>query len=119
VANDWANYGVNVTMLRSSESERNALKEGDGDGTSGGVTEDWKADVERRLGQLHDDVRALLNRGVLAVIGLAGMIGGLYLYTNAKFDTLNARLGGIETQAATLNGKLDLLLERTAPKKTD
>lgn len=92
------------------------LKGGSDDGTSGGMSDDWKASVDRQLAQLHEDVRALLNRGVLAAIGLAGMIAGLYLYTNAKFDAVNKTLTAVEVQQAKADSKLDLLLERTAPK---
>lgn len=100
------------------EMQRNLarLKSGDGDGTSGGVTDDWKMSVDRQLGQLHGDVRALLNRGVMAAVALAAMIAGLYLYTNDKFERLNQRLSAVEVQQAksdaAINGKLDVLLER-------
>lgn len=104
------------------------LKGGDGDGTSGGVSEDWKADVERRLGQLHDDVRSLARTGIAAAAGLAAMIGGLYFYFNVKLEEANRRLaaieasqerleGKIDTKSAELNGKLDLLLDREEGSK--
>jgi hypothetical protein len=93
------------------------LNGGGGGGTSGGMTDDWKESVDRQLGQLHADVRALLNRGVAAVVALALLIGGLYLYTNEKFDGINQRLTGIEVQQAKVDAKLDALLDRKAAPK--
>lgn len=105
-------------MWSSEQHDRQpGLKEGGGDGTSGGMTDDWKESVDRQLGQLHADVRALLNRGVAAVVALALLIGGLYLYTNEKFDGINQRLTGIEVQQAKADAKLDALLDRKAAPK--
>ena len=103
------------------------MRDGGSDGTSGGVTDDWKTSVDRQLAQLHGDVRSLLNRGAAAVVALALMIGGLYIRTDMKFERVEERLGHIEVQqqklddkidivAARLDAKLDLLIERTAPK---
>lgn len=88
---------------------------GGGGGTSGTVTDDWKASVDRQLGQLHGDVRALLNRGVGAVVALALMIGGLYLYGNDRYERLGQRLTAIEVQQAKTDAKIDLIVQRTAP----
>ena len=96
------------------------LRGGDGGGTSDGVTEDWKASVDRQLGQLHGDVRALLY-GLVA--GFLFLIAAGWL----AYDKLSDRVGKIEVQqqktedkidivSARLDGKLDLLIERTAPK---
>jgi len=109
------------TRIEETGAPQETLKGGGGDGTSGGMTEDWKAGVDRQLTQLHSDVRALLNRGVAAVVALAILIGGLYLYTNQKFDAVNSRLTQIEVQQAkmeaTISGKLDLIAERLPAKK--
>lgn len=88
------------------------LKIGGGDGTSGGMSDDWKESVDRQLGQLHGDVRALLNRGVVAVVALAAMIGGLYLRTDEKFEKVSDRLAAIEAKIERIDGKIDLLLDR-------
>jgi hypothetical protein len=110
-------YLAELEALRGEQADRpRPLNGKGGDGTSGGVSDDWKASVDRQLGQLHSDVRALLNRGVAAVVGLALMIGGLYLYSNQKFDSVNQRLTGIEVQQAKADAKLDLLLERKGNK---
>jgi len=52
------------------------LNGGDGNGTSGGMSDDWKEGVGRQLGQLHGDIRAMLNRGLAAIVGLAALIAG-------------------------------------------
>jgi hypothetical protein len=99
------------------------LRKQGGDDTSGGMTDDWKASVDRRLGELHNDVRALLNRGVIAVVALAAMIAGLYLYSNEKFEAIRTDIAAVReqqaksageaaTRDAVTNGKLDVLLER-------
>jgi len=100
-----------------SASDDGALRGDGGGGTSGGVTEDWKASVDRQLDQLHKDVRALLRWGVAAVVALAFMIAGLYERTNSRFDAVTTRIGGMEVQQAHISDKLDQLLERTPPKK--
>lgn len=107
------------------EMQRNLdrLKKGDGGGTSDGMTEDWKVSVDRRLGELHGDVRALLNRGVIAIVALAAMVAGLYLYSNEKFEAIRTDIAAVReqqaktagesaTRDAVTNGKLDVLLER-------
>ncbi len=109
--------------LSRSLNDSAALKGGDGGGTFGGVTDDWKASVDRQLGELHGDVRALLNRGVIAVVALAAMIAGLYLYSNEKFEAIRTDIAAVReqqaksageaaTRDAVTNGKLDVLLER-------
>lgn len=107
------------------EMQRNLdrLKKGGGGGTSDGMTEDWKVSVDRRLSELHGDVRALLNRGVIAVVALAAMVAGLYLYSNEKFEAIRTDIAAVReqqaktageaaTRDAVTNGKLDVLLER-------
>lgn len=84
-----------------------ALKGSGGDGTSGGMSDDWKESVDRQLGQLHGDVRALLNRGVAAVVALALMTGGLYIYFNEKFDKVSERLTAVERKMDAIEVKGD------------
>lgn len=43
----------------TAELEQHRLKSGGGDGTSGGMTEDWKKSVEDRLVDLRTDMREL------------------------------------------------------------
>ncbi len=102
---------------------RRELERGGGGGTSGGMTDDWKTSVDRQLQQLHSDVRTLWKSGLAATFVLAGMIAGLYLYANAKFDAVQQQLlsvqvnaqrleGKVDTLEVRLGGKLDVLLER-------
>lgn len=95
------------------ELEQHRLKSGGGDGTSGGMSDDWKESVDRQLGQLHGDVRALLNRGVVAVVALAAMIGGLYVRTDEKFEKVSDRLAAVEAKMERIDEKIDTLLART------
>ena len=69
-----------------------------------------KADWEPRVGRLEMGF-------CVAFLILSGLIGGLYFYFNGRFDTLNEKITAIQVQSAQTNGKIDLLLERTAPKK--
>jgi len=125
-------------LLRSVEAatlENEAADTGEaftralGGGTSGGMTDDWKASVERQLEQLHGDVRALL-------YGLIG--GGIFLLGAGwvAYDKLNDQMtrthdeiaavqvnaqrveGKIDTLEARLGGKLDVLLERKDVRQT-
>lgn len=90
---------------KQRERHGDGLKPPSGGGTSGDVT-----GVEHEL-------RARITRleGALCAVFvlLAGMVAGLYLYANVKFDTVNERLGAVQVQAAQTSGKIDLLLERT------
>lgn len=115
------------------EMQRNldALKGGGGDGTSGGVTDDWKASVDTQLKLLHEDVRRVIGWLIAGVVVPLGAIIGLYVYNGTKFDAANARTdlltnqvsavrveqeklrGDVRERDAQINGKLDVLLERT------
>jgi hypothetical protein len=115
-------FGANDRLDRL-EREIERLPSGGGGGTSGGMTDDWKASVEQRLGSLHDDLRAMLKVGTAAAVALAGMIAGLYFYTDTKFEVVDAkferveeRLTALQVQQAKSDAKLDLLVERTASK---
>lgn len=96
----------------AEEMRANLLRLGNGDGTGGGMSEDWKKNVEDRLVELRTDVRELFNRGLVAVVGLAGLIGGLYVYFNEKFEKVSDRLTAVERKVDTIDGKIDRLLER-------
>lgn len=102
-------------QLADAQRRIDALQQGGGGGTSGSVTEDWKVSVDRRLRDLHDDFRRLLQWGAGAVVVVVAMIGGLYLRTDAKFEAINARMAAIERRADRIELKLDQLLERMQP----
>lgn len=112
--------------IAEMEQNLSRLKGGPPSGTSGGMTDDWKTDVERQLVQLHGDVRNLLY----------GLVGGFLLLAGAgwvAYDKLNDQMTGfraelsttrieqvkaigeVQTRNAEINGKIDVLLER---KKT-
>jgi len=55
------------------------------------MTDDWKASVDRQLEQLHGDVRSLLYGLIGGVVLLAGLLGGLYVRVDAKFEAVEAR----------------------------
>lgn len=86
------------------------MKDGGGDGTSGGMSDDWKASVDQQLNRLHDDVRNLLY-GLLA-LAVAGC--GLYAM-------LNSQLNDIEVKQASIETKVEQIDTRTAEmaKKID
>ncbi|WP_370713499.1 hypothetical protein [Sphingomonas sp. IW22] len=68
------------------------------------MTDDWKADVERQLGQLHGDVRLLLAALIAGFLILAG--GGWMLHQSTSAQ--------IQQQAVTLariEGKIDAAAE--------
>lgn len=81
------------------------LKRGGGGGTSGGMTEDWKASVDAQLVQLHGDVRNLLY----------GLIGGfLFLIAGgaAIYVKLSEQATAIQIEQAKSSSKLDNIDER-------
>ena len=98
-------------------------------GTSGGMTDDWKASVERQLEQLHGDVRALLYGlvgGGIVLLG-AGWVAYDKLYdqmtrTHAEIAAVQVSTqrveGKIDTLEARLGGKLDVLMERKDVRQT-
>lgn len=108
-------------------SANGPLKPGNGGGTSGGMTDDWKESVDRQLGQLHGDVRALLYGLLGAAAFLLAAIAALYAYTDSKaegvrssissqVDGVDARLRALETSQARVEGKLDSALARQAKR---
>ena len=100
----------------AARENRASLKPGDGEGTSGGMSDDWKESVDRQLTQLHGDVRNLLYGLVGGFLLIAA--GGFSLYKSLADEQAAqkadiARIEGkIETMDARLSGKLDLLLDR-------
>lgn len=106
------------------------LHAGGGGGTSGGVTDDWKASVDAQLKQLREDVQQVRNWIVVGIAGPLLAVIGLYVYTGTKFDVVAAKFDIVETrivgveskvnllavEQAKTNAKLDLLLERSARK---
>lgn len=109
----------------ADRAERVALRMTGGGGTSGGMTDDWKIAVDRQLVQLHGDVRNLLYGLIGGCVLLAGMVGGLYLRNDAKFEAIDLRmqaraektderLGKIEATLARIDAKLDI--RGAAPK---
>lgn len=120
--------------LRRSEAQQldaeRRLKMAGPGGTSGGVTDDWKASVDAQLKQLREDVQQVRNWIVVGIAGPLLAIIGLYVYTGTKFDAVGAKFDIVETrivgveskvnllavEQAKTNAKLDLLLERSARK---
>lgn len=84
-----------------------SLNFGGGSGTSGGMTEDWKASVDTQLGQLHGDVRALLAAIIAAFIILAG--GGWVIYSKLSDQSaaVQVELAKTSTRAESMDKKLD------------
>lgn len=113
-------FGVDRRVTRLEEDLAGLKLRGPG-GTSGGVTEDWKVSVDRQLEQLHTDVRNLLYGLIASFLILAG--GGWAAYDKLSDQMTALRVeqakaaGEAETRSATLNGKIDLLLERKGEEK--
>ncbi|QCB42214.1 hypothetical protein E5673_08200 [Sphingomonas sp. PAMC26645] len=115
---------------REALVDRQHLRHGNGGGTSGGVTDDWKASVDAQLKHLREDVQQVRNWIVVGVAGPLLAVIGLYVYTGTKFDAVSAKFDIVETrivgveskvnvlavEQAKTNAKLDLLLERSARK---
>lgn len=101
-----------IKGLREQARDTGPLRDGGGGGTSGGVTDDWKASVDRQLGQLHADIRAMLNRGVAAVVALAALIGGLYVRGDIQEEQLRARVHSVELRLEKMDAKLDRIDEK-------
>jgi hypothetical protein len=118
---DLALIRVLRTQNSALQTQLEALQHGGGGGTSGSVTEDWKASVDRQLDQLHKDVRNLLYAIIGAFLILAG--GGLALHWSLVDKVSDLRVasekaaGDAASRDAATNGKIDLLVERSNPKK--
>ena len=114
-----AEVDVRILQLRSTQliEEVARLKGGGPGGTSGDVTEDWKASVDRQLEQLHKDVRDLL-RGLIGVaVFFLFAVGGLYLFINAKADALTEKVGAMQVEQTHTADKVDEILRRLPPPK--
>jgi hypothetical protein len=112
--------------LRSVEERFTAdsLSHGGGGGTSGGVTDDWKASVDAQLKHLREDIQQVRNWIVVGIAGPLLAVIGLYAYTGNKFDAAEARTVGVEArlsalavEQAKMDAKLSVLLERSSPRK--
>lgn len=101
---------MQLRLEELADAVQDKLKDGDGGGTSGGMSDDWKASVDRQLNRLHDDVRNLLYG--LVFVAVAGC--GLYAM-------LNSQLNGIEVRQAAMETKIEQIDTRTADmaKKID
>lgn len=102
-----------VSARKSIENMEQRLRSGDGGGTSDAM-DDWKASVEKRLGELREDVREVRNwlaagAGFL-LVALAGGFLFLLSEVNDASDKADAQLTALrESQArieVTLNERL-------------
>lgn len=120
--------GDKILWLREKDRKIAELRErgeplnaGGGGGTSGDVTDDWKASVDRQLGQLHGDVRNLLYGLVGGFLIILASGAGAYLRLDGKLegksDALRADISALQVQQAKMDAKLDLLVERSTPTK--
>ncbi|MEH3040860.1 MAG: hypothetical protein PGN21_12425 [Sphingomonas paucimobilis] len=102
------------------------LNGGGGDGTSGGMSDDWKKSVDERLKQQADDIRSLLRGIIAAGLILVGLIVGLYAYVGNKIDMVSSQItasrveqanvrSDAKVQAEATNGRL-LRIEDRLPK---
>ncbi len=107
----------------SAELEQHQLKHGSGDGTSGGMSDDWKISVDRQLGQLHGDVRGLLYGliggflfliagGVAGYLLLDGRFGSLESKLDIRITKVEDRLTSLERKVDSIDTKIGILLER-------
>lgn len=92
-----------------------------GDGGGGGM-ETWPQSVDRQLSDLRSETKWLLRGGLAAMVGLAVAGSGLYLTLAGDNRDLmvgqQQTLGELKALDARLNGKIALLLERTATRPT-
>lgn len=107
---DNSNTGqVDLTLLQhvfdQQQKELERLKSGNGGGTSGGMSEDWKSSVDRQLETLHQDVRNLLYGLLAAAVLLGG--AGLGFYTKLSDQSADLRV-----EQARTAGKIDLINEK-------
>ena len=121
---------TDLSVARQLNRESPPLQGGGGGSTSGGVTDDWKASVDAQLKHLREDIQQVRNWIVVGVAGPLLAVIGLYVYTGTRFDAVSTKFDAVETrivgvegkvnavaiEQAKTNAKLDLLLERTAPK---
>ncbi|MEN9682373.1 MAG: hypothetical protein RLZZ427_124 [Pseudomonadota bacterium] len=100
------------------------LKKNGGNGTSGGMNDDWKDSVNTQLSRLHDDVRHLL----YAIVGSFLVLGGsglalLWVVHNRLSDLsvsqakIETRLDAVDGRLQSIDSKLDHLLEQHPPNR--
>lgn len=90
------------------------LKNGGGDGTSGGMSGDWKDSVNAQLTQLHADVRNLLLGGLAAAVLLFGGLVTVYFKLSDQMTTVQveqAKAGEKLNKVDDIDQKLDKLLD--------
>jgi hypothetical protein len=107
------------------------LKSGGGDGTSGGMSDDWKASVDSQLERLHGDVRNLLAYGIGAVafillafsvayVGLSTQISSVQTEqgkVTVRLDGMDKRLDDVDKRLDQMESKMDKILENTSRSK--
>lgn len=116
-------------IREAEESLREALErshDGGGSGSSGGMSDDWKASVDTQLGQLHQDVRNLLYGLLGAAVLLLGALVTGYLKLSDQAIALQTgpvaslqtemgkqavRMDSVEKHLDSIDAKLDKLLE--------
>lgn len=117
-------------LSEERRAQREHLPTGGGGGTSGGVTDDWKASVEGQLKTLHDDVRRLTACIIAGSVAPFVALGIFYSFTygkydqiGTKFDAVEARIVGVDSRISASQveqakqGKdIERLLERIPPK---
>lgn len=113
----------NSARLYEQSNPEPTLNHGGGGGTSGGMTDDWKDAVDRKLGELHGDIRDVLKAGIAGMVIAAGLIAGLYFYLNSQVDELDGKIVAVQVAQTKIDGridvmnaKLDILIERSKLK---
>jgi hypothetical protein len=104
-----------LSELSAFRRQQRDLREGGPGGTSGDVTDDWKASVDRQLEQLHGDVRHLLYGLITGFLFLLGAGGFAYSKLSDQVNDGRVQTQRIEGKIDTLGAKLDAAAER----KTD
>lgn len=112
---DVPKIGSDRWFAEADDRKRQAterLKGSGVDGTSGGVTEDWKASVDRQLEQLHGDVRHLLYGLITGFLFLLGAGGFAYSKLSDQVSDGRVQAQRIEGKIDTLGAKLDAANDR-------
>lgn len=106
---------MDVQRGRETLVDQQHLRRGGGGGTSGGVTDDWKASIDRQLTQLHGDVRALLYGLIGGFLFLIAAGATIYVNLAGQISGTQKDLASLQVESAKTNAKLDTLLARSAP----
>jgi hypothetical protein len=110
---DWR-----LRRFREREAElEQRLKAAGGDGTSGGMSDDWKESVNEQLKQLHGDVRNLLYGVLGSFVILTG--AGATAYVKLSDQVTEMRVAQAQSGARfdAMDAKLDELLDREKPAR--